>query len=255
MNLEKLIIEGNQILVCDEFQKVYKRYKIWSQLVVDTLEQMEVPKEKISQIKVTMHYVETPFSQEENLKKLKGVIKVIIERLENVTENKSGALSQKTAVFIVRRVLENFYLHIKTMYFEKPHGSGKIKQEDLARIEIGNEYDVQRILYSLLKPVFPEARVEVNADSGYSSFRYDIYLDEYKLVIEVKCSRPNMTEKNLTDELGADAFHYKAETLFIFIYDKEDLIKNAETFKTAHYRTKENFDKDVEVFIVQPVKL
>lgn len=61
------------------------------------------------------------------------------------------------------------------MYQEKPHGNGDIKQEDLSKIDIGNEYDVQRIFYSLLRPIFLGARTEVNADSGYNGFRYHIY--------------------------------------------------------------------------------
>jgi len=255
MNLDELIIEGKQILNCEHFQDAFEKYKGWSQSIPDMLEKEGILPNKIGQIKVGMHFAETPFSSEENFSRLKVVVDETIKKLEKVTEGGMDILSRREAVFIIRQVLTNFYLHIKTMYYEKPHGNGTIKQEDLTRIKIGNEYDVQRILYSLLIPVFPKARVEVNTDSGYSGFRYDIYLDEYNLVIEVKCSRSNMTEKNLTDELGADAFHYQTETLFIFIYDKEGLIKNTAAFQAAHYRTKENFDKDVEVFIVQPVSL
>jgi hypothetical protein len=69
------------------------------------------------------------------------------------------------------------------MYQEKVHGNGTIKKEDLDAIQIGNEYDMQRILYSLIRPIFPTAKVEVSDDAGYNAIRYDIKIDEYNIVI------------------------------------------------------------------------
>lgn len=37
-----------------------------------------------------------------------------------------------------------------------------------------------------------------------------------------------MTEKNLREELGSDAFHYNADYVFFFIYDKENIIRNVD---------------------------
>ncbi|MGP3610309.1 hypothetical protein [Anoxybacteroides rupiense] len=47
------------------------------------------------------------------------------------------------------------------------------------KTKIENEHDVQRMLYSLIRPIFPDARLEVVDDAGYASVRYDIVLDEY----------------------------------------------------------------------------
>lgn len=58
------------------------------------------------------------------------------------------------------------------------------------------------MLFSLIRPLFPEARVEIYADGGYKGYRYDIYFDNYETVIEVKCSRPKMTERELTEQHG-----------------------------------------------------
>ncbi|WP_338078416.1 PD-(D/E)XK nuclease domain-containing protein [Anoxybacteroides rupiense] len=52
-------------------------------------------------------------------------------------------------------------------------------KEDLDKTKIENEHDVQRMLYSLIRPIFPDARLEVVDDAGYASVRYDIVLDEY----------------------------------------------------------------------------
>ena len=107
--------------------------------------------------------------------------------------------------------------------------------------------------------------MEVNQDAGYRSIRSDIFLDEYNIAIEVKCTRTSMTIRNLTEELGADAFHYNSEYLFAFVYnseylfafvyDKEKIILNIDAFKKAYKRDKKTFDKDVEAFVVQPITL
>lgn len=162
-------------------------------------------------------------------------------------------INEDTAKIIIRRILNNFYKHIQAMYQQQVHGSAKIKQEDLNKIVIGNEYDVQHILFALIRPIFPEARTEVTEDAGYKAVRYDIWLDEYNIAIEIKCSRENMKERDLTEELGADAFHYKASHLFMFIFDKEKIISNIDAFVKSLKRGKDTFGKDVEAIVAQTI--
>ncbi|NFQ66369.1 hypothetical protein FDG00_01795 [Clostridium sporogenes] len=154
-----------------------------------------------------------------------------------------------SALIIIRRILQNFYKHIQVMYQEEVHGNGRIKKKDLDAIQLGNEYDVQRILYSLIRPIFPTARVEVSDDAGYKAIRYDIKIDEYNIVIEVKCTRKSMTERNLTEELGSDAFHYNADYVFFFIYDKENIIKNVDAFIRNYKR------ENVEAIVNQSINI
>ena len=167
--------------------------------------------------------------------------------------NNNDSIEKTTALTIIRKILRNFYKHIESMYQDEVHGKGKIKKEDLDKIKIGNEYDVQRILYSLIRPVFPEARLEVSDDAGYNSVRYDIVLNEYQIVIEVKCTKPNMSERKLTEELGADSFHYKGDHLFLFIFDKTKLIKNPDVFAKSFNRKKQDFDKELEAIVIQEI--
>ena len=141
------------------------------------------------------------------------------------------------------------------MYQMKTHGKGTIQQADLNRIKIGNEYDVQRILYSLLAPIFPEIRTEVDGDNGYSGTRTDIYLNQNKIAIEIKCTRKSMTEKDLVEQLGADGFHYQVNTLFLFVYDKEGIIRNVAAFEAAFRRTPQNGGKTIRAIVIQPVNL
>lgn len=204
------------------------------------------------------------FAVKQKVIELERVITKAIEFLKRlVTDIENGlydlqqvkVIEQSVALEVVRRILNNFYKHLESMYQSPVHGNGTIKKEDLDLIKIGNEYDVQRILYALIRPIFPEARMEVTKDTGYKSIRYDIFLDEYNIVIEVKCSRQTMKIRNLTEELGADAFHYNSEYLFIFVFDKEKIIENIDAFKKAYKREKIIFGKEVEAFVVQPITL
>lgn len=127
--------------------------------------------------------------------------------------------------------------------------------DELKKIQIGNEYDLQRMLYALLVPIFPLIRQEAESDNGYGGMRADLYLEEYDLIIETKCTRASMTEKKLLEELGDDGFHYKAKTVFFFVYDKKNIIKNPDVFKAAFVREQEKNGKNIKVIVLQPVEL
>ena len=164
----------------------------------------------------------------------------------------SDDLSEETAKLIIERILSHVNIYLKSMYYDRPHKKSTFSEEILHQIKIENEYDVQHVLYSLLRTVFPEIRKEVNGDNGYSGIRADLYLASYDVTIEIKCTRESMSEKQLTEELGADAFHYKTKNLYLFIYDKEDIIKNPEAYQMAFYRSYDKFGKNVKGFIIKP---
>lgn len=139
------------------------------------------------------------FSEAENVKKIgdalykgKGYLVDLNADIESGKYSpqisNDDSIEKTTALIIIRKILRNFYKHLEEMYQAEIHGNGKIKKEDLDNIKIGNEYDVQRVLYSLIRPIFPEARLEAVDDAGYKSVRYDIVLNEYEIVIEVKCT-------------------------------------------------------------------
>jgi hypothetical protein len=176
--------------------------------------------------------------------------------IKNDKANDMGnRLNKASAIIVIRSILQNFYKHIQVMYQEEVHGNGTIKKKDLDAIQIGNEYDVQRILYSIIRTIFTTARVEVSDDTGYKFIRYDIKIDEYDIVIEVKCTRKSMTERNLTEELGSDAFHYNADYVFFFIYDKENIIKNIDAFIRNYKRQKNEFGINVETIVNQSISI
>lgn len=229
-----------------------------SKLLDRVFSERSISKEFLNETKVLLN----KFSDVENVKKINDALnkaKNYLERLNDDIESgkyvkgNNDSVDKTTALTIIRKILRNFHKHIEAMYQDEVHRNGKIKMADLDRIRIGNEYDVQRILYSLIRPIFPEARLEVVDDAGYNSVRYDIVLNEYDIVIEVKCTRESMTERKLTEELGADSFHYKADNLFLFVFDRIRLIKNPDAFEKSFNRKKQDIGKVIETIIIQEV--
>lgn len=237
----------------NEIKNAFKQINLSIREVLDS-------NEVLAQIKSKEIYVENEYSK---IKTKESIIKAkekVIEYLEeliveinNVSSTFNDEISQEVAITIIKRILNNFYTHIETMYEQPPHGKAGITKEKLDNIKIVNEYDVQRILYSLIKPVFPEARVEVSNDTGVSTVRYDIFIEKYSIIIEVKCTRASMTERSLTEEIGSDIYHYKYNNIFFFIYDKEKIIKNKVAFENT-YNKRVN-EKDINTIIIQSVRL
>jgi len=216
--------------------------------------------EVLAQIKSKEIYVKNEYSRiktkESIIKSKERVIDYLEElsmEIDNISSTLDHEISQEVTITIIKRILNNFYAHIETMYEQPPHGKAGITKEKLDNIKIVNEYDVQRILYSLIKPIFPEARVEVSNDTGFSTVRYDVFIEMYSIIIEVKCTRKSMTERSLTEEIGSDIVHYQYSNIFFFIYDKEKIIKNKTTFKNTYNKS---FDeKNINTIIIQPVSL
>lgn len=225
------------------------------------LKSIVVSRDILKDLKSKMIYQKNEYSKDFTLKSMLNAKDRVLEFLEEILEiiktNEvdylNDDISQNIALIIVRRVLNNFYKHIEAMYEQPTHGKAGITNKILENIKIKNEYDVQRILYSLLKPIFPEARVEVYDDAGFLGIRYDIIIEKFSIVIEVKCSRNSMTERNLSEEIGADIYHYKYLNIFFFVYDKDKIISNTAAFIETY--TKKFEEKNISTVVIQPIKL
>lgn len=254
---EKIIKEQIELLKnlnnTDEIKNAFKQ-------INTNMQEVFASSEVISKIKSKEAYIENEYSKiktKESIIKAKEKVSEYLEQLiveiNNISSTLNDEISQEVAITIIRRVLNNFFAHIETMYEQPTHGKAGITKEKLDNIKIVNEYDVQRILYSLIKPIFPEARVEVSNDTGFSTVRYDIFIEKYSIIIEVKCTRTSMTERSLTEEVGSDIFHYQYSNIFFFIYDKEKIIKNKVAFENTYNRS---FDeKSINAIIIQPINL
>lgn len=107
----------------------------------------------------------------------------------------------------------------------------RYRHNSRATLDITDEYDVQDLMNSLLYIFFDDVRDEEWTPSyaGKCS-RQDFLLKNENIVIEIKKTRKNLTEKELCDQLLIDIARYKShpncKTLVCFVYDPEERIKN-----------------------------
>lgn len=252
---DQLIKQGYQLLEENDYSKLKSAFSEWNHRILAYSYEIEFPKERISEIKVRAHFVENEYSEIDSMKSIKNSIRDILNLLLYAPSVSERYFTLKETRKIIERILQNFPLFMKTMYQQEFHKRSSLSQEALRDIQIRNEYDVQHILYAIFRTIFPDIRKEVNSDNGYGGMRADLFLENLDIIIEVKCTRSSMNEKQLTEELGADAFHYKPKILYLFIYDKEGIIKNPEAYKNSFKRTYEQDRKEVQAFITQPLQL
>ena len=84
-----------------------------------------------------------------------------------------------------------------------------------------------------------------------SSVRVDFLLKDYQTFIEVKKTRPTMTERELGEQLIVDCEKYKShqdcKTLYCFVYDPEGYLGNPIGIKNDLEKAHEGF---IKVFII-----
>lgn len=153
---------------------------------------------------------------------------------------------------VLLQVLENYYLFMENLIERKPHKKAALCAEQLQCLTVKNEYDIQHLLYAYLKPLYPNARPEVNEDTGYGTVRTDILLDA-EHVIEVKFTRKSMTLKKLIEEIESDMVHYEAKNIYFFIYDKLKLVQNPVVFKNTYEEKLQ--EKNIHIILHQPKEL
>lgn len=97
---------------------------------------------------------------------------------------------------------------------------------------IKDEYDVQDILYTILKAIFPKLKHEEPTPSvGISFNKIDFILEDEGILIETKMLKEtDKDEKKVTDELKVDIQSYykkeKIKNLICFVYDPFKKIKD-----------------------------
>lgn len=251
MEIKDLILEGKSLADIFEKGKLQRKYDLWCSKVRISMEEAGFIHSVQEEIKVKMHYTENEYSDMDTLNSLKKSLNSVIKALEEKSVFLEKSIDGQAELKLIEKILNNFYMYYRAMYREAVHKRGTLKAELLNAICIGNEYDLQRMLYSILLPIFPTLRQEVYSDNRYGGMRADIYLDIYNLVIETKCTRKSMHEKQLLEELGADAFHYNAEIIYFFVCDKIEIIKNPEAFRHAFAREQKKDGKTVKMFILQ----
>ena len=208
----------------------------------DFLKTLDMDPKCLMELEQRAYYPINEYSDKETRNNLDAAAKRVIEYLEEIMTG-SPADDQ------LLTVLDNYYLFLESLLERPPHKRGSTQKEQLSGLKTQNEYDVQHLLYAYLKPLYPLARAEVSEDTGYGTVRTDIFLDS-EHVIEVKCTRNSMKLKKLTEEIEADMVHYSAEHIYFFIYDKEKIIENPQSFRNTYENKVKG--KQIHIVIHQP---
>ena len=98
-------------------------------------------------------------------------------------------------------------------------------------LEIEDEYDVQDLLHALLKIHFDDIRAEEWTPSyAGGSSRMDFLLKNEQIVVEVKKTRKNLSDREVGEQLLIDiakySRHQDCKILVCFVYDPEARIGN-----------------------------
>jgi hypothetical protein len=110
------------------------------------------------------------------------------------------------------------------------------RYDERATLDVNDEYDVQDLMYALLRVNFDNIRKEEWTPSyAGSCSRMDFLLKNEGIVIETKKTREGLTAKILADELIVDIERYQAhqdcKMLLCFIYDPDGRLASPETLE------------------------
>ncbi|TPG44148.1 hypothetical protein [Flavobacterium pectinovorum] len=174
-------------------------------------------------------------------------LQILLEDIENALLQTKFV--NKSADEMVRDVLNNFSNAIQKII------SGRRLNHPNFIIE--DEYDVQDILYVILKSLFPNLRDEDPISKvGGKSTKIDLILREEKILIEVKMIKvKDSNETHFIEQLKVDFESYHQckwmRKLFCFVYDPYKKTRDISNFNDLNgERTKGENNFNVEVIVV-----
>ena len=116
------------------------------------LKESDYPLEVCQEIQRKQKYVKNIFSDEANREKMLEAKEKLLQYLEKLQQSESG----KEDVEKIVLYLKNFYLFLEALTESIPDRRSKLQRLKLQEIKIQNEYDLQHLLYAVLKPLVPE---------------------------------------------------------------------------------------------------
>lgn len=128
----------------------------------------------------------------------------------------------------------------------------RLRGEYRATLSVEDEFDAQDLLHALLRIQFDNIETDEWTPS-YSSGtpRTTLLLNDGRLAVIVKKTRPGLNAKDLTDQLRIDAERYRSygccRTLLCFMYDPEGRIGNPRGLEASLTSMTDSFVIDVLV--------
>lgn len=173
-------------------------------------------------------------------------LQILLEDIESTLLN--IRYINKSADEVVRDILNNFSNAIQKII--------KNRRKDHSNFEIKDEYDVQDILYVILKSVFPNLRDEdAIGKVGAKTTKIDLIIREERILVEVKMIKEkDSNETHFIEQLKADFESYHEckwlRKLFCFVYDPYKKTRDISNFNDLNgERTKGEHNFNVEVIL------
>jgi hypothetical protein len=128
----------------------------------------------------------------------------------------------------------------------------RLRGEYRATLNVEDEFDAQDLLHALLRIQFDNIDTDEWTPS-YSSgvLRTTLLLNDGRLAVIVKKTRPGLSAKDLSEQLQIDAERYRSHgrctTLLCFMYDPEGRIGNPRGLEASLTSVSKSFIVDVLV--------
>lgn len=244
-NLETYINELDKVETAGQFE-------IFILKLNAMMQQEQFETEIIQTVRAKAKYFDNKFSDASSKENMIRAKENLMFYLKQILNDKLMSPLKETHNYL-ERYLKDFYLFLEGLKEVKPDKRATLTTETLESIQINNEYDLQHLLYAVLKPLYNDTRKEVTEDSGIGATRSDLKIPSLNSIVEAKCTRKSMNLKKLTEELEADIVHYKVDFIYFYIYDKEKIIRDKHSFEA--YFNREFDGKKVTVILLQPVMM
>ncbi len=161
-----------------------------------------------------------------NISKLQSYVLSAMSKVQRGAISKDNILPSFT---VLLNILNSFSDVVSKLKYRR---SGKHS------LDIKDEYDVQDILYAMLKGMFPSLQYEDPGKKvGPSSSRADFTVADIGVFIETKYISEKGKEKIIHDECLADIQKYgkqaECQKIVFFVYDPQKCIDNQYAFKSG----------------------
>ena len=226
-----------------------KEYNEVVQELNQTLYTEGYSEEICQEVKCKQKYIKNRFSDEANKEKMLTAKENLLDYLYMISRKEKKNVN----IEYLEKYLKNFYMFLEALTEREPDKRATLTKDKLQQIKIVNEYDLQHLLYAVLKPVYPDIRKEVAEDSGVGMIRSDLKIPGLNLVLETKCTGEKTRLKKLTEEIEADIVHYSEDYILFYVYDKEKIIKDKQNYESQFNRV---FDENnIKIIIQQPISI
>lgn len=139
MTLKELILEGRNLAVNSDIAQLKGKYNTWCNAVRVMSNQEAFSKKEQDELKVKMHYTENEYSENDTYISIKKALNDTLCFLEERISISNEKISKNTALMIIEKILDNFYMYYRTMYRNPIHKKGTLTQDLLNKIQIRNE--------------------------------------------------------------------------------------------------------------------